>query len=193
MKEERTEYIRNIDWSFYLITIDQSEVNRILLPLSLVLGEWNEVRGIDSSAEPFSIRAPQEYSSLFRMSVLAASWVTSIASNWVLLQLDNSTFPAEDEVVIFHRIFLSGKVDWDPVTQRSFLFRHIGVEKQSVENNVLTAILLTVAYEWHIYIVPDDANDSRRLAVQDGVLHFFGKENAVEEARILLSNQRGRR
>lgn len=168
--------------------ISRIEADAMLKTKGLIIGSWGEFREADSSC--FGVRsfAPsRDARELLYLSRDIVSWLGPGA--WVLYQVDNSTCPLDLENLVFDRIVLDLQCHWDIAEVRSFLF---GFADEAGEKNSMDLILLigySIAFEWHVHLVSEATSAGQRVAIQDGVIHFYGDQKVLSEAdRMIPAN-----
>lgn len=163
-----------------MLVLDHQRAIELLAPLGLGIGGWNELRALRPEAAPHkSYSPPTEAIELYVVADRLAQWVASGA--WTLLQVDNSTSPTEDEIAVFEKIAFNGLSSWDVGKQHSLL-----VEGQGRCPTLVLLIYFALLFEWHVYLTSAASFAGQRLALQDGVVYFFGDAVALRSAEALI-------
>lgn len=165
--------------------LSKPDSGALLAPFGLTIGNWNEIVGTElASGEVVSVRAPHDGLELFVLVGHLAHWIG--CDEWAFFQVDNSTSPTNDEIAVFQAIALRG-AQWDIVNERSFVFSALqGNSQQGVRTTIGLVMYFSLLFEWHVHVTANGARSQQRLALQDGVVHFFGDTLALERARSLL-------
>lgn len=162
--------------------IDSECAAQLLVPIGIRIGEWNELRPLLPSAISHRSYAPPAGAlELYVMAYRLAQWINSGA--WTLLQVDNSTLPTDDEVGVFEAIAFDGQTFWDVATQHTFL-----LQGQQRLSTLALLIHFTLLFEWHVHLVSEGSLEGQRLALQDGLVYFFGGADALQSADGLITS-----
>jgi hypothetical protein len=160
------------------------EASALLAPLGLIIGRWNELVEIDYGKRVVDRQciAPKEGRELYSFSQQLLDWLSSKTSDWVLLQIDNSTAPLPGEARAFSLIAHGDAGHWDFSMQRTFVLeRGVEVEAEMFATRLRMLVLLALMFEWHVHLTCPRSGDRRRLSLLDGVAYLFGEEGAVSE------------
>ncbi|HOE41652.1 MAG TPA: hypothetical protein PLB25_08500 [Rhodoferax sp.] len=162
--------------------IDRIRAEQLLLTLDLKIGDWNEltVRS-PSKATHRSFAAPTSALELYVAAHRLASWISS--GSWTLLQIDNSTSPMDDEVAVFENLVLKGQHSWDIAAQHTFL-----LDGSARQSTLVLLIYFALLFTWHIHLVSEASSSGQRLALQDGVVYFFGDASTTAAADELIAS-----
>ena len=144
------------------------------------LGQYGSVRGVSGNGHSYRDwhTPPTDALELYVAAHRLANWVVS--GSWTLLQLDNSTSPAEDEIAIFEKLALK---PWDIAEQHTFL-----LNDQGRESTLVLLIYFALLFTWHIHLTSEASLGGQRLALLDGVAYFFGPTPAIQSADELIKN-----
>lgn len=156
--------------------ISIEEARRFASQQGFEIGQWNELKPVFgvgiNSVEPTT-----ESQSLYSLAMRLCGWINS--SDWVLIQLDNSTFPTEDETKVFERIALLEK-EWNPAIERTFYIAATDSSDQLGKDVTLTLMIyFAIVFDWHIHIISGVTERGKKLALLDGVIHFFGSKESI--------------
>jgi hypothetical protein len=159
-----------------------AEASELLATLGLTIGGWNELVEITKKkAVNRRCTAPKEARALYLFSQQLLEWLSSKTSDWVLLQIDNSTSPLPDEVTVFELLVWGAADHWDVATQRTFVIEMAADRDADVATRLRMLIFISLMFEWHIHLTCQRSVDGRRLGLLDGVAYLFGDEVAVSE------------
>lgn len=162
--------------------LSKSEADQFLSAIDLRIGDWNEVMDISpGSIIRKMFRPTREALPLYVLASTLLQWIG--CDGRILLQIDNSTAPADDEAGIFERLMFSAESKWDIGRQKSFLFDEV----TSCRSSIVLIIFFSLVFEWHVYLVSDISSKGVRLALLDGFIYFFGDMKAIEDADVLVS------
>lgn len=168
--------------------LSRSEVDTILAPLGMKIGQWNELSAIESDSQTAWIRqkAPTVANELYVASLWLMDWLPQ--GNWKLIQIDNSTSPSRDESLLFQRLMNSSMKEWDVATQRTFVFDFDDdiATRQRFDIVISSVIFLALMSQWHIHIVSSGCSRGQRLALQDGDIYFYGNEESISAAKAVV-------
>ena len=161
-----------------------SSISSALLSAGVFIGPWGELKSLNAQ-DDFSVRlAPNEDAlHLYVAAQHLARWLGP--QNFFVIQIDNSTAPAEDEIDVFN--FIVGKssdcqyVDLGGV--RTFF---VSNEFEKINNVAVVLINFMLIFSWHVHLVSDTCFHGRRLAIQDGVAYLCGGEADIEKAAVLV-------
>lgn len=167
-----------------MLPIQEPFARQILEETGLSLGSWRQMVDLTGdSPHCASFRPSRDATALYVAAQGVTSWLNS--EGWVLVQLDNSTSPVDDEVRSL-QIFITGDEAWNSDTHRALLFE-AGTAKQEV---IALLIFLMLIFEWHVYIACEKSPDRRRLGVLDGDVLFYGPARACVDATTLIASLR---
>jgi hypothetical protein len=162
--------------------ISLAEANHLLLPINMQIGDWNELKSVNSTqTSNIAFKLPSLSLDLYVAASHLADWCNR--GRWAILQIDNSSSPSHDEILIFERLVLDGE-RWDLATQKTFLFDEPKEEKR--ESQLLLLIYFSAVFSWHVHFTSSLCTRGKRLAIQDGYAYFFGDQEAVETASKLV-------
>ncbi len=167
--------------------LPRSDANELLATVGLRLGNWNEVVGKSQSPiDKWACYAPTDAKALYEFVDKVLSWLVSQEdlSEWLLLQIDNSTSPLTDQQLLFEYLAFRSQKNWDVGTERAFLFEN---SSGTSRTKIALLIYLFLLFEWHVHLVPRNSPQERRLSLQDGVVYFLGKRESVDIARQKFS------
>lgn len=166
--------------------IDKAEVNKLLHPLGLKIGEWNQIESLHvDGLHCYKYIPGKNAVNIYVLVRKLLEWIN--VDGWVLYQVDNSTSPLDDEISVLERIVSNGEFQWDASMHHSFLF--CGTESDNDVVDFTTLVLLlyfSILFEWHIYMVSDGSATFQRLAIIDGVIYFMGRKESVESGVLLI-------
>jgi hypothetical protein len=167
--------------------LTNAKANEFLATRGFRIGGWNEL--LETNANKTSVKhlaAPVDARELFNFSQQLMAWLSPKESDWVFLQIDNSTSPLDDELGVFENLVLSNAIRWDVGEQRSFLFEKDLAPNagSSITPKLVLLIFFALAFEWHIYLVAEKSGSGQRLGLLDGVAYVFGTEEIVRQANI---------
>jgi hypothetical protein len=165
-----------------LVKVDASYASKLLVTQSFRIGRWGELVAA-ADVDSISMSPPEEALPLYVLCTHLCEWILS--GNWTVLQFDNSTFPSADEVAVFERLLLRGE-RWNPLEERSFVLKGGDAEDPSRKTTLVLLIYASLMFCWHVHVVSERSALGKRLALMDGVVHFFGDRNALQEAQQLL-------
>lgn len=166
--------------------LSEMEANELLRPLELRIGEWNELADLSSDRTPYvSHRPSRDADHLYELAHHLLDWISS--DGWMLLQVDNSTAPLDDEYRVFEKLVFNDEQRWGVGVQRSFLFDDVRRNKRiSERNTVLLLIYFSLFFEWHVYLTSDSAGLGQRLGLQDGFAIFIADGQPLRAAEDLV-------
>lgn len=160
-------------------TISTEKAREILSPLGLGIGAWNEVIDLQVLSENFMYQPPRLANELYVFCRILVQWISF--QDWILIQIDNSTSPLEDEVDIMENIFamsVSDKAD----ANTSFV-----MDGSDSHSKLAMLMFFAIIFEWHVHIVSASSKDGKRLGLQDGVVYFFGSSYQMKDARAAVA------
>lgn len=158
--------------------ISTEKAREILRPLGLGIGAWNEIIDIPHSPASLMRQPPRAANEMYVFCRALMQWLS--CEDWVLIQVDDSTSPLEDEIEVMEDIFaisISDKAD----SNASFV-----MDGKDLHSRIALFIFFVIVFEWHVYLVPANSNNGMRLGLQDGVVHFFGSKGQLEGARAAV-------
>jgi len=158
--------------------LDLPEANRLLLELGLKVGEWNELTDLEDAASHRAFVPSRDATQLYVAANRLLDWIPD--AGWVLLQIDNSTAPSEDEASVFEQ--LMGSVGPNLMERHAFAFRDVA----EVKTKLALLINFFLLFEWHVYLAFENGAKSQRLGLLDGVVYFFGRDSEIERADDLV-------
>jgi hypothetical protein len=167
--------------------LSRIEADHLLLALGLKIGNWNELAD-DSEGVVTSkgYRPPRNALELYVVARQLLNWIAG--GEWTFLQVDNSTAPANDEIRVFEKLMFHGEERWDIGAQRSFLLDDASkVGSATDQTSLVLLIFFSLVFEWHVYLTSKNSTRGQRLALQDGVVYFFGDAKTIERADTLVS------
>ncbi|WP_267084103.1 hypothetical protein [Xanthomonas sacchari] len=152
----------------------------LLSHFDLRIGDWEQIEEKSTAKERFfySHEPSRDYFERCSYVKKVASWL--LGSGWVIIRLDNSTFPLDDEAAIFKSIIRLDE-DVDIHCDRSFL---VG-SSFFLAPQIQMVLLLSANAGWHIHLVSEGRGLGRRLSVLDGVFCFYGCQADVSIASEL--------
>lgn len=159
-----------------------------ILGRTLAIGDWNEIKETSPNKSiPVACRPTTAAWELYAFSRELISWLDE---DRILFQVDNSTAPTEEQIELFEGIADLASKHWDVASQHTFLLdlgsSFAGSERWRVELIAFFAI----AFQWHVHLVGvgDKRDSTRRTALQDGSVYFFGDEQDLLSAKDLLAD-----
>ncbi|NIA67394.1 hypothetical protein HBA54_02190 [Pelagibius litoralis] len=166
--------------------LSQVEADELLRPLQLKIGEWNRLNDLASDDVPYKVYHPsRDTRELYVLAGYLLDWFAP--EGWVLLQVDNSTWPSDDETGVFERLAFAAKQRWDIDTQRSFLFGDSSEDEFDIDRHqLILLIFFSLMFEWHVYLTCEKATPGQRLGLQDGVVYFIGEAKLIDAADATL-------
>lgn len=167
--------------------LSTAEASELLLPLGLRIGNWNELADAFGAgiATHKAYAPPRDALQLYVAARRMLDWLPRGA--WRFLQIDNSTFPTDDERETFEGLIAARDWQWDVGEHRSFLFEDARGAKS--DQAVLTLLIVfAIAFEWHVHLTSEGARDGQRLALQDGQVYFFGNTEIIASADVLIAD-----
>lgn len=164
--------------------LPRSAVDLLLSPMGLKIGNWNELTRVAGAESYKTYRPSPDALELYAFAQRLLTWLSPIG--WTLFQIDNSTSPADDEVNIFERLVLAER-KWDIDNQRSFIFDDTPEKKLLGDRTALVLVtFFSLLFEWHVHLVCENSRERKRIALQDGIVHFFGDKDAIDGAVLLI-------
>jgi len=162
------------------------EVDELLRPLNLRIGEWNELNKLKSDDVPYKVYHPsRDARELYVLARCVLDWLAP--EGWVLLQIDNSTWPSDDETGVFERLVFSAGQRWDIDARRSFLFDGTSEGESGIDRHQLVLLIFfSLMFEWHVYLTCKNAGPGQRLGLQDGMIYFIGSSKLIDAAEVIL-------
>lgn len=154
--------------------ISAVKAKKMLSPLGLSIGDWNEVVDIRYSSENLMCQPPRLATEIYIFCRLLVQWLS--CERWVIVQVDNSTSPLEDEVEVMKDVFameISNQLN----SNASFI-----MDGDGLRSRVAMFIFFVIIFEWHVYLVSANSENGKRLGLQDGVAYFFGSKSQLEDA-----------
>ena len=171
-------------------TPSPEDANALLNPLGMKIGEWNEVSDIDpgSPAPWTSDQAPRDSIAQYVLVQHLTGWLSG--DRWMLIQIDNSTNPSPDEVLLFERLLVGSIGEMEIANQRTFI---VELSKNDDDNRqaafvISMVMFVALLFEWHIHLVSSGCRKRQRLALQDGVVYLFDDKQHLPDARQMLEN-----
>lgn len=166
--------------------LSQIEADELLRPLRLKIGEWNELKKLTSDDVPHEVHHPsRDARELYVLAGYVLDWLAP--EGWILLQIDNSTWPSDDETGVFERLAFAAEQRWDIDTQRSFLFGDASEDESGIDRHqLILLIFFSLMFQWHVYLTCENAGPGQRLGLQDGVVYFIGDSKLVDTADAML-------
>jgi hypothetical protein len=160
--------------------IDRAEADRLLMPLGIKIGNWNELCsqpsvGVANTAYSPPSDAMDLYVAAFRL----AEWIAS--GSWTLLQVDNSTSPTDDEIAVFEKLILANQTPWKLADDHTFL-----LSGEARKSTLVLLIYFALLFAWHIHLTSENSSCGQRLALQDGVVYFFGDAIIIQGVDALV-------
>lgn len=162
--------------------LSRGEAERLLKSIALAIGKWNEL--CDLSPSMSSCRcyaAPSDAESLYVLAHHLCQWIR--ADGWVLLQVDNSTAPTDDEVAIFEEVSFASTRRWLVGEERSFLLEDAAFGRRA---KLVLLVYFCLLFGWHIHLAAQGSVSGQRLSLQDGAIYFFGDVNVLARAEDLI-------
>lgn len=168
--------------------LSHAKADQLLMPLGMKIGGWNELTSVHSGAVTHRAYSPPSNAlELYVVAYRLSAWIVS--GEWTLLQVDNSTSPTDDELRVFEKLVLAGQQEWRIGNQRTFLFEGSSdSESQSLKTTVVLLIHFALLFGWHVHLASEASLHGHRLALQDGVVYFFGDAQAIETADSLVKS-----
>ena len=168
--------------------LSRAGADQLLKPLGMKIGSWNQLTSLYPDTVMHLAYSPP--SSAFELYIVAyrlSDWI--ISGEWTLLQVDNSTAPMDDEIRVFEKVVLAGDYEWQIGIDTSFLFQgESNTRRQAVQTTLTLLIQFSLLFGWHACITSEASLHGRRLALQDGVVYFFGDANVIETAQCLVKS-----
>jgi hypothetical protein len=166
--------------------LSKGQANALLRPLGLEIGSWNGLNECGSEKASYRVYiAPQEARELYVLAGHVLDWLAP--EGWVLLQVDNSTAPLEDEKRVFERLVFNGALSWDLDSQRSILFGEEGSSAPAVlREQLILLIYFALVFQWHVYLTCENAAPGQRLGLQDGAVYFLGDDSLMRRAEAVM-------
>lgn len=170
-----------IHWLF--LTIDMN-ILLTLKQLGVTIGEWNELKLLNK-AEEFSLEyiVPRDSLLMYVASQQLAKWLEF--RDFVILQIDNSTSPMDDEMEIFQKLIMPCGGNFDISEQRSYFFAKSD-KLMDVKTLVVLIIYFSILFSWHIHLISDTSSDGARIAIQDGTAYLIGSEEVMSKSEKLI-------
>lgn len=169
-------------------TLLKSEANEILLTMGLEVSDWGGVSAFDNCPSSIKTFKPSKKAlELYVTSMHLSKWLA--ASEYLLIQADNSTFPSADEILVL-KVILGPLVDeWLSASNRSLLIEeNSGSSLCADAEMVALVIYFSIIFEWHICLVSGRKGVGARLGIQDGVVSFYGDKILIEKANSIIRN-----
>ena len=169
--------------------LSKHEADQLLVGLNLKIGNWNELTNVDSDAVLSKAFRPSRGAvELYEEARRMLGWIA--CGGWTLLQIDNSTAPTDEEIAVLEKLVLPAGAQWDVAEQKSFLFDGISEASSATDQTGLVLIVFfSLLFEWHVYLTSEHAASGQRLALQDGVVYFFGESEAIDTAKVVVSDR----
>lgn len=166
--------------------IDKAEANELINPLGLKIGEWNQIESLHVDGLHCYKYIPSKNAiDIYFLVGKLLNWIN--VNGWILYQIDNSTFPLDDEIKVLEKIVSNGELQWDVSRHHSFLFCGAESDGDILCSTTLVFLLyFSILFEWHIYMVSEGAAIFQRLAIIDGVIYFMGGKESVESGMLLI-------
>jgi hypothetical protein len=91
------------------------EADQLLFCKGMRIGKWNELTDISTDSMRYvAYQPPTNALELYVVAKQLLDWIA--LGGWVLLQIDNSTAPAPDEIKIFEKLVFPYTADSIPVS-----------------------------------------------------------------------------
>lgn len=152
------------------------------------LGQWNGLEALPPkpgyAASDFCTGKPVY--ELINFSQHVVGWLRK--GDWKILQIDNSSYFFPDQALVLASLLIGPKKQVDLVNSRTFLFEFGVGETEDFQTEVVLAYLinLMLVYEAHCYVLSSGGAAGEMLAVQDGVVYFYGDDARLALAKTLL-------
>jgi hypothetical protein len=123
---------------------------------------------------------------LLNISKHVANWLKK--GSWKILQIDNSSYFYPDQEYILSTLLLGPTQQVNLVEHRTFLFDFGVGEKEDLQTEAVLShlIYLMLIYEAHCYFLSSGSDAGEMIAVQDGMIYFYGDCGRIDQARKLL-------
>lgn len=170
--------------------LESELVNSYLLSQGLRLGLGNGLEAISPQGGPVAGKfcTGKSVYELVNFSNHVAGWLRS--GSWKLLQIDDSSYFYPDQESLLSALLVGPTQQVDLTKHRTFLFEFGAGKRSDFQTEVVIAHLtnLMLIYEAHCYFLSSGGGEGEMIAVQDGVVYFFGNDVRLAQARKLLED-----
>ncbi|WP_146749331.1 hypothetical protein [Paracidovorax anthurii] len=168
----------------------QSEIaNSYFLEQGVKLGPWNclETPKSEGSYVASSFCTGKSTYELIAFSQHIAGWLTK--GRWKIIQIDNSSHFYPDQESVLGALLLGPAQPIDLANNRTYLFEFGANERMNFQEEVVLAyvINLMLIYEAHCYVISSGGEMGEMIAIQDGVVYFYGNRVRLSQAKDLLT------